>query len=1137
MEYPRRFRLSHLYRSSRLPRDALSKEPQLPSRPPRDALSKEPQLPNLPPKSTVTVNHLTFREPDLLEASKKRERSLEEEIRQVQDKIKELKQEHDKLEKESREELNWIQREQRRAEGFRNARGRDSERLLDLLRQTKEDLESAIEPDDDQVTGEEEEDIHSQLERAQASLERDQMYLDRETVRGKLLHRELSAINEEIHDIEAEIKKKCMGEPNDDTMVEHGEDVDKALQENLEEQVEEQGQQDEGATQEENCEGLEKQNPKQQMEEKKQREAREEEELRERVETLESELTKKTNEEEKCKQDKETFQNKVDEQKKKVKYLKDQKTRLEDKRKREHEEEEEDDRRRREENQDQERFKELNRRIRREGLRDDMRIDLLRAKYRSSVWGDDELVPLKRHEDIFSQVEKLESRLVQVLHVKERLARARDLKNAFEREISSEQRLRDDFKESPASKSTTVDDHFSSSVEGIYESARLEEQDQIRLLILYPAPNKCYPLICGLTKKSLKDKPKYVALSYFWGGGSQHARLFYLEQEPSNGTLDPESWGTIARDARRIPIRNNLLRALLQLRRDDVPVHLWVDLMCINQTDKNEKTAQLPRMVNVYRMAEHVCVWLGEADSRGNSRKGMEFITKIMDFATLERFVKDKDQADNWLALAELMRDRWFSRRWVVQEISLAKSASVHCGSEMVQWADFADAVSILVSSQDKIRKLFDFERFKEGPDTLGEVQSFGANILLEATSRLFLRTASGGIVKPVKTLESLVTSLKTFNTSDQRDLIYSLVSIASDSYNPAVYAREGGDEKDNRNSNSDLVVTYHVDEIEVYKSFVRFCINASGSLDILCRPWAMPLKEPLPTWIRSLRDSEFGEPEKIYEGRKNGDSLVGPVGQPRYKASGDRKHENTSTATVPLPYLSVKGFILAQVAEPPSMKTTGVIGRDSLQKGGWPGINNSPECVPDRIWRTLIADRDADGQHPPTWYQRACLRCLEMADIFNNGDLNIGQLLQGPSDTLRVYLTRVRNTTWNRKFFVAKMKEPSTTEASKVKPVVNGTEGINGEETPQPPAGPEGAVGTDEEEQLFGLCPRGTNKNDLICILFGCSVPVILRYNKERHRYSVIGEAYVHGKMDGEAMEDYQSQNTLSGEQTFELE
>ncbi|KAG8405428.1 hypothetical protein J3458_022083 [Metarhizium acridum] len=100
-----------------------------------------------------------------------------------------------------------------------------------------------------------------------------------------------------------------------------------------------------------------------------------------------------------------------------------------------------------------------------------------------------------------------------------------------------------------------------------------------------------------------------------------------LNREPIHADrLDKDNWGSTSKFATQVPIRNNLFRALLRLRRTDTPIALWVDVMCINQGDMNEKTDQLRRMVDIYRSAENVCIWLGEADSAGNSDLAMEFI-------------------------------------------------------------------------------------------------------------------------------------------------------------------------------------------------------------------------------------------------------------------------------------------------------------------------------------------------------------------------------------------------------------------------------------------------------------------------------------------------------------------------------
>lgn len=52
-----------------------------------------------------------------------------------------------------------------------------------------------------------------------------------------------------------------------------------------------------------------------------------------------------------------------------------------------------------------------------------------------------------------------------------------------------------------------------------------------------------------------------------------------------------------------------------------------------------------------------------------------------------------------------------------------------------------------------------------------------------------------------------------------------------------------------------------------------------------------------------------------------------------------------------------------------------------------------------------------------------------------------------------------------------------------------------------------------------IGLVPINTQQGDIICLLLGCDVPMVLRV-LENQQYKVVGGCYVHGVMEGEAME-----------------
>lgn len=79
-------------------------------------------------------------------------------------------------------------------------------------------------------------------------------------------------------------------------------------------------------------------------------------------------------------------------------------------------------------------------------------------------------------------------------------------------------------------------------------------------------------------------------------------------------------------------------------------------------------------------------------------------------------------------------------------------------------------------------------------------------------------------------------------------------------------------------------------------------------------------------------------------------------------------------------------------------------------------------------------------------------------------------------------------------------------------------------------------------EHEFLGLAPEMSKKRDLICILYGCSVPVVLRRMvdtvTDEEYFTFVGECYVHGIMDGEAfvLARSRSNNGQITKKVFEL-
>jgi hypothetical protein len=65
-------------------------------------------------------------------------------------------------------------------------------------------------------------------------------------------------------------------------------------------------------------------------------------------------------------------------------------------------------------------------------------------------------------------------------------------------------------------------------------------------------------------------------------------------------------------EGKKIFVTENCDRALRDLRDDTAPITLWVDAICINQKDPDERAQQVSLMSEIYRYADEVLIWLGE---------------------------------------------------------------------------------------------------------------------------------------------------------------------------------------------------------------------------------------------------------------------------------------------------------------------------------------------------------------------------------------------------------------------------------------------------------------------------------------------------------------------------------------------
>jgi len=204
---------------------------------------------------------------------------------------------------------------------------------------------------------------------------------------------------------------------------------------------------------------------------------------------------------------------------------------------------------------------------------------------------------------------------------------------------------------------------------------------------------------------------------------------------------------------------------------------------------------------------------------------------------------------------------------------------------------------------------------------------------------------------------------------------------------------------------------------------------------------------------------------------RINADHLVG------LPSSTQRKYSAAETKGVDMKVLRfrkrldaghfsmyVRGFksdIIEEVAE---VALHGHIPTAWADLAGWDSWEDAEGAPPEPFWRTLVANRGSDGRDIPAYYPWACQESFREGGSESGAIVTSALISWGYNSPVAQFCRRVQAVTWNRAL------------------VRTGS----------------GAI---------GLVSRDVQKNDLVCILYGCSVPVILRECPEKTETEFEGE------------------------------
>ncbi|KAH6028937.1 hypothetical protein HBI83_040680 [Parastagonospora nodorum] len=318
---------------------------------------------------------------------------------------------------------------------------------------------------------------------------------------------------------------------------------------------------------------------------------------------------------------------------------------------------------------------------------------------------------------------------------------------------------------------------------------------------------------CFFSRTTLEDPSDFEALSYVWGDASK--------KKP------------IRLQGHDFPVTENLHQALVHLRKDYDERICWIDALCINQGDLEERASQVSQMEYIYRLAKEVIVFLGPY------WKGQEIALRFM-FA----IASDKDlhysplqephftsngglDASSELLCSYLARFfalPWWTRAWTVQEGLLAQQVTFMSGIQEIPAPLIGDYLKNINPH---------FRCCLKGAKLHWRDEATQLTVWESQTSASALFFSAGAELED--DLLYRVTRFRFRGCWDVRDNIYSVLGLASPAYRERIK------------------VSYTTPTAEVFQNMAIASIEVTESLDVLshvCGPGHPLLSTRLPSCV-----------------------------------------------------------------------------------------------------------------------------------------------------------------------------------------------------------------------------------------------------------------------------------------------
>jgi len=494
---------------------------------------------------------------------------------------------------------------------------------------------------------------------------------------------------------------------------------------------------------------------------------------------------------------------------------------------------------------------------------------------------------------------------------------------------------------------------------------------------------------------------------------------------------------------------------------------IWVDALCINQANNEERNHQIQLMRSIYAESQLVIVWLGvEAGGSGDAFNHMACLST--QYPTTRALIDNCKMTltDDFLkAVFHLTAREYWKRLWIIQEVALG-DVVLMCGPHYCAW-DTLVLMERAIGRAYQICEGFSSRLKEQLKATKGSISDLNVIARLERCREAMREHGEMNIVW-------LMRMGQVAKVTDNRDRVYGLLGLMGEEMS------------------LNIVPDYNLNVHATYAAFTESFVRSKQSLEILRLAGYSGQLPSWNTWVPSF----------------NQRALTSPFDPPK----------STSSASKDIPCvvdLRLDGALECRGIAFDTVDGVGVMHR--REQSSWLSTNSgdtvpvqprsdqnayaNTEGAATALWKTLTANRDVNGDEAPGSYAELLRPCLDRS----HGSLVYISEFVSSNAIFKVFGKDLAD------YF--NFEEDSTSEKSRL---------VSYEVANQARRCLTSRKLITTKGGYLALAPLRTQRGDVISILFGCSTPMVLRPFGSHYR--LIGEAYVYGIMDGEGTEDYLS-------------